>query len=132
MAFSTEDLYNIYLKDTKYNIGMGVGNAFNKAVDFYLSNKNINVGKSESDALMIIEGLRNMFFESNRIKVEKEFESFVIDNPPSKWLEEKHEISGLVLSAQENLIPAIQDYGYGEPPKQKKKLVDIPVINDEK
>lgn len=80
MAYTTQDKFDFAIKDAKYSIGQGMGNAFAKAIDFYLSDKNINKGNTENDALLIIEGLRDMFFKSNQEAIQQAFDVWLKTN----------------------------------------------------
>jgi hypothetical protein len=104
MAYTLQDKRDFFEKDIKYNIGMGVGNAFNKAVDFYISDKNINRGASEKDALLIIEGLRDMFYSSNQSKIEEEINSVLKANPINSWYAEQKAKDEEMKQAQDNVI----------------------------
>ena len=80
MPYSNQDKMEFAIKDAKYSIGAAMGNAFSKAVDFYLSDKNINVGRTEHDAWIIIEGLRDMFFKGNQEAVNRETIAWLEEN----------------------------------------------------
>ena len=87
MAYSLQEKLEFQIKDAKYSIGMAMGNAFSKAVDFYLSTEKTNFGKSEKKALRTIEGLRDMFFKSNQAKMEEEIANYLEANI-GKWKEQ--------------------------------------------
>jgi len=80
MPYTPQEKLEFAIKDAKYNIGMGVGNAFNKAVDLVL-----NKYKDEGDfqtLLALVEDTRDKFFASNQAKIEEEIANWKENNVP--------------------------------------------------
>ena len=83
MAFYTpQEKKDFILKDMKNAIGLGVGNAFSKAVDYILSlHEKTNPSLINSPQLMkdIFE-TRDQFFASNQQKIHEEFQNWLKQN----------------------------------------------------
>ena len=122
MTYTKEDLYQFALKDIKYSMGMAMGNAFQKAVDFYLSDKNINRGFSESDALLVIERLRDMFYSSNQEELSKQIAAW--EEFEGKALKEKLGIvdhfENVIIDAEPKVFKPTKK---GKDPDEKKETM---------
>ena len=78
MAYYTpQDKKDFLIKDIKYAVGQGMGNAFSKAVDYVIS-----LGLKGTEAVVQIESYRDVFFKSNQEAIQEAFE---------KWLEENEQ-----------------------------------------
>jgi len=104
MSYTIQDKREFFEKDAKYNIGMGVGNAFNKAVDYYLSDKPQTRGKTDADTLLLIEQLRDMFYKSNQAKIEQEIKNFLDANPVQQWYDDLKEKTQEIIEAEHPTI----------------------------
>lgn len=85
-AYSGQDKVEFAIKDSKYSIGQGVGNAFNKAVDAIIA-RGVE-GKTQKQILEEVLSLRDMFFNENQGKIEiecKKWEEENIDKLNAKY-----------------------------------------------
>lgn len=86
MAFySPQEKKDFILKDMKNAIGMGVGNAFTKAVDYHLgmiNNLPIDIKKEikDEDMLESIMKTRDEFFSASQQKIHEEFNNWLKQN----------------------------------------------------
>ena len=102
MAYSLSEVRAFYEKDVKYNIGMGVGNAFNKAVDVVIAR--VNELDEGEDIIKRIMQYRDTFFQENQNKIEQEIEMYLNMHPIQEWYEEQKAKDEEIKEAQENII----------------------------
>jgi len=75
MAYTQQEKLDFLIKDKKYEIGVSLGNAFNKSVDIAISEK---LGGEK--LLERIFELRDKFFEENQLKSQQEFDKWLAEN----------------------------------------------------
>lgn len=68
------------LKDMKNAIGMGVGNAFTKAVDVVIASGHLEGQDDVSKILEQVVEIRDLFFKSNQQKIHDEFQDWLKQN----------------------------------------------------
>lgn len=82
--YSQQDKKDFILKDVKYAIGQGLGNAFSKAVDMFIAlkeNYKLEIEKEDWNTIEnIIFQWRDNFFASNQLKAAKEYSEWLKEN----------------------------------------------------
>lgn len=76
--YSNQDKKDFILKDMKSAIGMGLGNAFAKAVDLVIA---LDPRGKEQDAILtMVNGFRDLFFKENQEKITNEWNDWLAKN----------------------------------------------------